>query len=498
VNRIFPIFLAFLLVFSLGGAKTVSAAIHPEDLEANALKVLDIFVGRQDGFALDQELTRVEAAVILLRLLGKESAALAEKRPHPFVDVPEWAGDHIGYLYQNALINGMSETHFGNSSVTFDQMMTMLMRALGYDDSVGDFTWSEASKKAVELSILTPRRYAVVLEGSSFTRGDLVVCVYGVLSAPEKNTQTTLLRGLINDSVLSEEQIRSTGHLELMQAAEISWPQSRHINLYQRFEIEPTASNGNVTITVSLADNYQNRQRVIGHKFSHTPERIYYLDGSLFAVFSMKNFTQKTTLVIETELEIFRYDHFTAQRLQFPIQLSGRDREKYTNSTDQIESADPTFSGVVFGGKDSSDYERLQAIVDYVLSHMESEIMDNNDDSALTAWQRGKGDCFGYGLVLAAYCRANDIPARLVVGVMPGAGLPGHAYCEVFLNELGWVPIDPVTIATGYATIEQIENNFVYLANVFQTDGPMGNADFYQWSGSGCSVNIIETFREAT
>ena len=494
-RRVLSFCIVLVFVCSLCVNTTALAAIHPKDTEANALKELGIFKGREDGFALDQNLTRIEAAVILLRLLGKESEALAYDLPHPFDDVPAWAGAQIGYLYKYDLVKGITQTHFGNGPISFDQMMTLLLRALGYNDSAGDFLWSNASLKAVELSVLTPRRYAIITEEPSFTREDLVTCVFGVLSAVGKGARTTLIRRLLNDAVLSEQQIQSTGCIELLEAAGLLTPLSRHIVLNQKFEINPVSPDSQITLTVSLADNYQNRQRVISHRFSHTPESVYYVDGSLFAVFSLKNFTVHTTIEIETELEIYRYDYTTAQKVYFPMQLSEQDRKRYVSSTNWIESDDPAFRSVTFGNENDSDFQKLQAIKNYVLTHMKIEIT-KDDVSALTALKRGAGDCFDYSIVLAAFCRANDIPARIIIGVMPRDGLPGHAYCEVFLQDFGWVPFDLVNTATGYVTFEQLKNEFVYLASVSHSGGNMGYSDYFYGYGLNCTYDYVETCRE--
>jgi len=127
--------IAVVLIFSPIMQIPALAAIHPNDTEAKALKNLGIILGDESGFALDRNPTRVEASVILLRLLGKESIASTTPYEHPFDDVPDWADSYIGYLYHFGLTKGISETQFGNSTVTANQMMTFILRALGYSDS---------------------------------------------------------------------------------------------------------------------------------------------------------------------------------------------------------------------------------------------------------------------------------------------------------------------------------------------------------------------------
>ena len=133
-KRLYKI-VAFIIIFSfcliILPCNIVFASIHPDDTEAYALKELGIIQGRSDGFALDEKPTRVEAAVILLRLLGKEAEALKSNEKHNFDDVPDWANAQLGYLYNKGLINGVSDSHFGNDSIDFNQMMTMILRVYG-------------------------------------------------------------------------------------------------------------------------------------------------------------------------------------------------------------------------------------------------------------------------------------------------------------------------------------------------------------------------------
>ena len=45
----------------------------------------------------DRQLTRTEGVIIVLRLLGKEQEANAQKLHCPFSDVPEWAQQQVAY-----------------------------------------------------------------------------------------------------------------------------------------------------------------------------------------------------------------------------------------------------------------------------------------------------------------------------------------------------------------------------------------------------------------
>ena len=51
------------------------------------------------SFDLDRDLTRLEGAVMAVRLMGVEQDIVSHRYTHPYNDVPEWAGAYVGYLY---------------------------------------------------------------------------------------------------------------------------------------------------------------------------------------------------------------------------------------------------------------------------------------------------------------------------------------------------------------------------------------------------------------
>src|SRR5581483_1785120 len=70
---------------------------------------------------------------------------------------------------------------------------------------------------------------------------------------------------------------------------------------------------------------------------------------------------------------------------------------------------------------------------------------------ALAAYQSGAGVCMEYADLLVALARADHIPARWRVGLAyqgkddrdKSALQLGHAWVDISLPKLGWVPVDP-------------------------------------------------------
>ncbi|GEM_PF-1206368 len=53
-----------------------------------------------------------------------------------------------------------------------------------------------------------------------------------------------------------------------------------------------------------------------------------------------------------------------------------------------------------------------------------------------------QGDCGQYSFLYAAWCRALDIPCRVMVGTFATGTLRAHVWNEVFIEGVGWLPVD--------------------------------------------------------
>lgn len=58
--------------------------------EAAALEALGLWKGTGGGWDLKSVPSRMEGAVMIVRLMGKEAEALKKRYEHPFADVPQW------------------------------------------------------------------------------------------------------------------------------------------------------------------------------------------------------------------------------------------------------------------------------------------------------------------------------------------------------------------------------------------------------------------------
>ncbi|MDQ0114009.1 hypothetical protein J2T15_003452 [Paenibacillus harenae] len=189
-----------------------AAANNPNTGYADKLKQLGLFAGTNNGYELDRAPTRLEGLVILIRLLGKEKEAQSlSGDPVPFTDVPKWGAGFVNYAYQNKLAQGIDGKRFGSgNAMTAVQYATFILRALGYQDSQGDFTYQEALNKAAGVGVIdTALRDQ--LGQTKFLRGHAVQISYQALKQALKGQSTTLAQKLINDGVITKASAIQAG-----------------------------------------------------------------------------------------------------------------------------------------------------------------------------------------------------------------------------------------------------------------------------------------------
>jgi hypothetical protein len=193
-----------LLLPAFAFAETPGTASEKDfSASADILRALGLFQGASGGDELDRTPTRAEAAVMLVRLLGKEDEALASRDAHPFEDVPKWAEPHIAYMYANKLTKGVSATRFGTGDCDVDTYAAFMLRALGYDDARGDFRYGDALSFARDAELLSSEHAKRLKEGV-FLRGDLAVISLWTLFTETKGDETYLIDRLVSEKAVEE------------------------------------------------------------------------------------------------------------------------------------------------------------------------------------------------------------------------------------------------------------------------------------------------------
>lgn len=202
VKGILSLALAFTLIFAM--FVPASAAIGTSaDTKAAALKQLGLLQGvsaTEDNFELDRAPTRVEALVMLIRALGKDTEAISLGGTHPFTDVPAWADKYIGYAYEKGYTKGSSATTLGTGAANSDMYLTFMLRALGYSDAAGDFSWDAPEALAKAVGILPDE-----VDTDNFLRADVALISWAALEADLKGGCQRMAKNLIAEGAFTED-----------------------------------------------------------------------------------------------------------------------------------------------------------------------------------------------------------------------------------------------------------------------------------------------------
>lgn len=139
---------------------------------AERLNRLRLFQGTGDGYALEEVVTRAQAAVMVLRMMGRENMDISDVR-NPFSDMRgHWAERAVRCGYYLGYINGTGEDTFEpERSVTGREFVKMLLGAMGYEG----VTIANAYDKGVEATLLTNNftKAAVADEAYLLKRNDM-------------------------------------------------------------------------------------------------------------------------------------------------------------------------------------------------------------------------------------------------------------------------------------------------------------------------------------
>lgn len=177
-----------------------TGATLSEDAAAMRLYYLDLITGTgatatgSVSFDLQRDLTRLEGAVMAVRLMGLEKDALNCTYTHPYTDVPEWASGYVSVLWKRGLTEKTPDGCFHpGEPCTPEVFMTYMLSALGYSSS----ELRSVTETARKIGICT------AADDDPFTRGNAVLAMYNTLRATMRNSAEMLSESLVTDGFLS-------------------------------------------------------------------------------------------------------------------------------------------------------------------------------------------------------------------------------------------------------------------------------------------------------
>jgi hypothetical protein len=100
-------------------------------------------------------------------------------------------------------------------------------------------------------------------------------------------------------------------------------------------------------------------------------------------------------------------------------------------------------------GKEKNPYLKALALynlVENLLNHPQDQDSTDHDILKIIESQRPVGDSYVYSMLFCALLRSVGVPARPVAGYLACSDLTAieHYWAEYFLEDYGWIPVDPI------------------------------------------------------
>lgn len=217
-------------------------------------------------------------------------------------------------------------------------------------------------------------------------------------------------------------------------------------------------------------------------KITPKPDQINYDDyGNMFIYYSTAGMLPKEKLNITIERKLKTSTFVTSEPVLARSNGSvTKETEMFVKPQEKIESDN---QAIINKANEltqdlTTDYRKAAAIFEYVNTKVDYDTSSNYaNKGALSALNNNKGVCEEYATLFVALCRAEEIPARVVTGykvetVNGVESLIDHAWAEIYLDDYGWLPVEPTVIYTVNGQRMPYWNTFCALnvANHIPTD----------------------------
>ncbi len=172
--------------------------------------------------------------------------------------------------------------------------------------------------------------------------------------------------------------------------------------------------------------------------------------GQKVAVFHLEHLKNAQSIDIsmtaELETSAIRYFIYPGEiDKEIPEEI----KQKYLADDRKFDIHHPYIQDIVsrVAGKETNPYWKARKLYQYLISNVEYELI-GGWDTAVTVLKRGTGSCSEYSFCYIALCRAAGVPARYVGSLVVRGDEASydevfHRWCEIYIPEYGWIPVDP-------------------------------------------------------
>jgi hypothetical protein len=244
-------------------------------------------------------------------------------------------------------------------------------------------------------------------------------------------------------------------------------------------------------IYIAMPEDLPNQKILLKPVFSPEPKE-YIKDqwGQNVAHFKFNDIpaTNFVNIIMKTQAELFKTKYFIFPEKVGDLKDIPSDiKEKYLVDDTKYRINDPIIKNAVKEavGEETNAYWIARKIFRYINDRMRYERV-GGWNIAPTVLKRGTGSCSEYSFVFISMCRAAGLPCRYVGSIVIRGDDAStddvfHRWCEVFLPNYGWIPIDPsggdVDSPEGQANaVGNLSNRYL----ITTTSG--GGSEYLEWS----------------
>lgn len=269
---------------------------------------------------------------------------------------------------------------------------------------------------------------------------------------------------------------------------------SRTVTFQLQNNIYLTGPTTKVFFRMVVPQTIKNHQDILSVKFEPNPEKVYMLNGTKYAEFTILNPQKDFSIRATCQANIYQYDFETATKTQDRLITTPKQLTAYLKAEPYLESNHPQVKAIANQLNTSDQIETIKKIYNYVLNNFSYSTYNPGDVGALKALQVKKGDCTEYSDIMVALCRANNIPAREIYGfTIDWNNTPKHNWVEVYTSKYGWIPFDP-TLGDGKKnTFSKLQNIYVYMSDI-RKDQNLYNFFYSSYNYWGAPIKLDDRF----
>jgi transglutaminase-like putative cysteine protease len=263
------------------------------------------------------------------------------------------------------------------------------------------------------------------------------------------------------------------------------------------YVISANNDTSKVTLTAVIPQSIEGRQKITKVKYSLDPVKEFVEAGCKYATFVLVDLTKPVEISIKVEAEIQRFDFTIASSNKKRPMEDKPDlnawlaKEKFIETdADEIQAAAKTIAG-----KDDAD--SVRQMLTFIKKTLRYSGYDPKDHGAVYALNQKQGDCTEFSDLIVALCRAKNIPARICQGYVTTNVRKGdsakHDWAEVYLQDLGWVPIDPLHTSLGIAAFDRLLPIYLCFSNR-RNDKTLNSYHYFAFQFVGKPVQVSDSF----